>query len=559
MQTKRYQGALLLLVIFSASLLLSGFSNLKTATGNNSSVNLNDDPNSWPMFLKDLTHSSYSTTWGPQTNDVLWSALVGEIESSPAVVNGIVYVGTNQGFVYAWNAFSGAIIWTYMTNENIESSPTVVDNVVYIGAGNYSATRDSGHIYALQAATGEVLWSYQTGGPVDSSPTVTDGRVYVGCQDGNFYVLDASTGNKLWSVKTGIIQHSSAAVVVNIIYICSSDFLYALNAENGMQLWNYTADWGYLASSPMIANNIVYLSSDGVYAFDALTGNLVWHQPGDRYPNSMSTPALADGVIYVGTGDGYVWALNATIGTKRWEFNTESTVAASPAIANGIIYVSSCNGTLYSLDASNGTELWKYDTSCPSGVFSSPAIANGICYVGLADGFYAFGNLSQTPPTQPTSAWTLLVETQNGSTVNLIVNGNITSTQMSNIKIAVDKPSMSANITFKLEGEKGNMGFSNITIPKTEIPEETSPSVYIDNMLANNQGFTQNGNNYYVWFTTHFSIHQISILFTSKTQNNQTSQIDWTQIVLGAPIAAAIIAVILVSLILTRRNRNEKL
>ncbi len=552
----------LLLVTLLACLLYPSFSNnLKTVTGDTSSVNTD----SWPMFQKDLAHSGYSTTWGPQTNNVLWTTSVGEIESSPAIVNGVVYVGSYSGFVYALNASSGAIIWSYAANENTESSPTVVDNVVYIGAGNYSATRDNGHVYALQATTGEKLWSYQTGGTVESSPAVAYGKVYVGCGDGNVYAFDAATGNVIWSYKTdATILKSSPAVVEGVVYICSIEYLYALNATNGMKLWSQTGDWRILSSSPMVTNNIVYLSADGVYAFDSKTGELLWHQISDRYPNSSeSTPALADGVIYVGTTEGNVLALNASDGSKLWAFPTESTVAASPAVVRGVVYVISCNGTFYALNAYNGTNLWSYSISdIQSGVLSSVAVVDGIAYVGSNSGLYAFGDLSYTPPEQSTnSTWTLPVTTQNGTTINLTMSGNITIEQMSNVTISMDIPSLTANISFALTGENGTTGFSNITLPRNEIPGGTTPLVYIDNSPADNQGFTQDNNNYYVWYTTHFSTHQISILFASPTSptgdNQSTTQPSWVQIIYGVAVGVAIAAVIIIALALLMRDKTK--
>ena len=66
----------------------------------------------WPMFNHDLAHTGYSTSTVPMTNQTLWTFTTGgAVESSPAVVNGIVYVGSDDGCVYALNAANGALIW----------------------------------------------------------------------------------------------------------------------------------------------------------------------------------------------------------------------------------------------------------------------------------------------------------------------------------------------------------------------------------------------------------------------------------------------------------------
>jgi hypothetical protein len=101
-----------------------------------------------------------------------------------------------------------------------------------------------------------------------------------------------------------------------------------------------------------------------------------------------------------------------------------------------------------------------------------------------------------------------------GSTVDIVISGNVTSSQMSNVEIATDQSVAKTTVSFTVTGESGNIGFGNITIPKTAVAYGTTPTIYIDNQAAANQGFTQDANNYYVWYTTHFSTHQVSIVFT---------------------------------------------
>jgi hypothetical protein len=72
-------------------------------------------------------------------------------------------------------------------------------------------------------------------------------------------------------------------------------------------------------------------------------------------------------------------------------------------------------------------------------------------------------------------------------------------------------------VSFTVTGASGTTGFGNVTIPKSAVPYGTTPTIYIDGQPASNQGYTQDSNNYYVWYTTHFSTHQISIVFTAKS------------------------------------------
>ncbi len=106
----------------------------------------------------------------------------GAIHSSPAVVNGVVYVGSDDGNLYALDAASGTRKWAYQTGGAIASSPAVVNGVVYIGSEDHS-------LYALDAASGTKKWAYQTGGAIHSSPQVVNGVLYVGSDDGKLYAF----------------------------------------------------------------------------------------------------------------------------------------------------------------------------------------------------------------------------------------------------------------------------------------------------------------------------------------------------------------------------------
>ena len=186
-----------------------------------------------------------------------WSYATGYlVDPSPAVADGVVYVGSNDGNVFALKANTGRRLWSYPTRAAVASSPAVADGVVYVGS-------DDNNLYALRADTGTLLWSYATGNYVYSSPAVADGVVYVGSNDGNVYALNAHTGALLWSYTTGNQAQSSPAVVNGVVYVGSNDGnVYALNASTGALLWSYTTGGGVF-SSPAVANGVVYVGSDG--------------------------------------------------------------------------------------------------------------------------------------------------------------------------------------------------------------------------------------------------------------------------------------------------------
>ncbi|XHH07767.1 MAG: hypothetical protein ACFCUE_09310 [Candidatus Bathyarchaeia archaeon] len=161
---------------------------------------------------------------------------------------------------------------------------------------------------------------------------------------------------------------------------------------------------------------------------------------------------------------------------------------------------------------------------------------------------------TQTPQPTTESSSTIHVTTDKGVVVDLQISGNITGSQMSNFIIATNQSDTTTVISFTLTGQGGTNGFSNITIPKTAIPYGKIPTIYIDNQLASNQDYTQDDNNYYVWYTAHFSTHQISIIFrgTSSADSN------FLEVVYEVAVGAAIAIAIVLALVMIMRERRQE-
>jgi len=333
----------------------------------------------WPMFHGALNHTGVATTTPVLGIALTWTyATGGSVTSSPAVVSGRLYVGSNDAKVYCLNASSGAFIWSYSTLNSISSSPAVADGRIYV------ASLD-GKVYCLNATNGAFIWSYTTTSSMYSSPAVVNGRVYVGGYDKNVYCLNATNGAFIWSYTTGGYVYSSPAVVNGRVYVGSyDDKMYCLNATNGAFIWSsITANTIY--SSPAVVNGRVYFGSfDGkVYCLNATNGAGVW-----SYPTAgsavQSSPAFMNGRVYVGGTDGRIYCLNATSGAFQWSYTTSNAITgSSPAVSNGRVYEGSYDGNLYCLNATTGALAW----SCTTGgsMFSSPAVIGGHVYVGSND------------------------------------------------------------------------------------------------------------------------------------------------------------------------------
>ena len=147
-------------------------------------------------------------------------------------------------------------------------------------------------------------------------------------------------------------------------------------------LWTYTTG-GWVTSSPAVADGRVYVGSDDrkVYCLNASTGALKWNYTTDG--EVWSSPAIICGKVYVGSYDHKVYCLNASTGAYIWSYATNRPVVSSPAVVCGKVYVGSPDSKVYCLNASTGAYIWSYTTG--NFVWSSPAIADGKVYVGSGD------------------------------------------------------------------------------------------------------------------------------------------------------------------------------
>jgi len=154
------------------------------------------------------------------------------VRSSPAYYNGTLYVGSDDGQLYALNATSGELIWNYYIGNPIRSSALIepMNNNLFVGS-------DDGNMTCLDTRNGELKWSYKAGGPVRSTPALFDNKITFGSNDGTVYVLNKYTGQQEWSYMPGYYIFnspfsSSPAVYGQTVYIGGEDgYMYVLNAD----------------------------------------------------------------------------------------------------------------------------------------------------------------------------------------------------------------------------------------------------------------------------------------------------------------------------------------
>jgi hypothetical protein len=236
-------------------------------------------------------------------------------------------------------------------------------------------------------------------------------------------------------------------------------------------------------SSPAVVDGVVYIGStdSNLYALNAKTGDKIWNYPTGA--KVSSSPAVVGGVVYVGSEDGNLYAIDSRSGNKIWSYAPGGAVYSSPSVAGGVVYIGSWNGGIHAVDAATGRLIWTYSMGP---VFASPAIANGVMYVGSYDGnVYAFGTPGVITPTGQTLPPVFTGGVANGTTVassRVTLNFNTQNTSTSHYEVRVDggqwvNSGLSTSYTFSglsigkhvLEGRAVDqagttVGSSNVTV-----------------------------------------------------------------------------------------------
>jgi serine/threonine protein kinase len=322
--------------------------------------------------------------WVEQGIKPLWSfECEDEIRSSPVVHRGILYIGAHDNNLYALNVKDGSFRWKYPTERAIVSSPAVADveNLVVFGSLDQL-------LYALDTRMGQLAWTVPTHGPVRSSPSVAHGHAFFGSDDGNLYAIRLATGRVQWQWAGGDPIRSRPLVTGEMIVIGQESGYVVSTDLAGKIVWRFKAKRA-VSSSPVEYDGLVFFGSMDwqLYALDMAHGWKVWEYRAGK--EIISSPAVGDGRVYFGSVDGCMYAIDASSGRERWQFQTEGQITSSPAYANDAVYFGGIDGKVYSLDAKTGLLRWSFQTGGP--VPGSPYVQDGVVYIGSMDhGVYAF-------------------------------------------------------------------------------------------------------------------------------------------------------------------------
>jgi len=295
--------------------------------------------------------------------------------------------------------------WQFNTGNFVDSSPAVSGGTAYIQS-------DDGYLYAIGTANRNQEWAFRTANNGStSSPAVSGGVVFVGTdrensagnpRGGEVVAVNAATGRGIWRfpVPEHVVFDASPTVVGDTVYIGSvwdygshyTGRLYALRVKTGRLRWS--REVGEMYSSPAVANGRVYVTSESgnVFAFDAKTGRVIWKRSIDGGSGFFASPSVSGNMLFTAGVDRMVYGVNLKSGAVKWRYRlpSDDSVSSSLAVAKGLVFVADNRSGVYAIHSKHGTLAWKVliSRTVPYQL-SSVAVAGGLAYVGALRGIYA--------------------------------------------------------------------------------------------------------------------------------------------------------------------------
>ena len=312
----------------------------------------------YPDFSVNKKYPFVKETWLVRTG-------VG-IYGSPAVYDGKVYVGDDQGTLTCYNLAKGKKIWSFRSGKRIVGTPAAADGVVVFGSADKN-------MYGLDARTGSHLWMVPASQPVLGAVTIENGVAYMGASDLTFRAIDIRTGNVLWAYTDvkGYIETRPCIEGNTVIFGAWDNTLYALDKHTGKELWKWTGGLTRMHFSPaavwpVAAHGKVFITDPqrAMTAIDLETGETIWRTFQSRVRETIGlsedkervySKTMNDSVVCYAT-KGYqpveLWASNVGFGYEH--------APSMPVEKDGFVFGSAKNGLIFALDALTGEVLWKH-------------------------------------------------------------------------------------------------------------------------------------------------------------------------------------------------------
>lgn len=313
----------------------------------------------------------------------------------PAFYN-TVLTSDNSGHLFAFDATTGDEKWRFTSPNNMTFTPAFDGKTLY--AGGWSGYKLYSYAYAIDAATGNEKW--RLGGAREnfyfaSAPLLKDGTLYAAGAEFmggiNFQVsilaVDTATGAVKWVHHTGADNGTTSPITIsgNLLYYGNGPFrtINALDLATGNKVWTTTLGHNTW-TTPAVVNGLLYTGSEdgNMYAIDAYNGAVQWKYPTNGWVESA--PVVAGNIVYFGSTDSSFHAVDIVTHLPRWTFKSRESLWGSPLIDDSTVYVTD-NRNVYAISRQTGIQKWAVATSFNP---SNPVLSEGRIYItNTGDGY----------------------------------------------------------------------------------------------------------------------------------------------------------------------------
>jgi outer membrane protein assembly factor BamB len=322
----------------------------KFATGN--TITANPGAGGGRVYVGSTDNNFYAVTAAGGRK--AWSFQSGAVTAAPEVVGSVVCLATSEGHFYALRAADGARAWEVDTGVPAIFKPTWA-----VDGGNVIIAQEGTPTRAYDAATGAKGVGFSTQEPYVMTLTAANGILYALDASGILYAFRTATGAEIWHgqlLSSDDQPGTSLAVDGDATYLGTvAGTVYAISAASGKVRWTYHPGSG-VQSSLAFADGMVYLKdgNGNVQAINSASGKRTWTRA--SVPTGLWGVTAAGGRVYYST-DLAVQALDAKTGAPLWAYTPSGTASgtatflSTPAVADGMVFVGSSDDSLYAFQA----------------------------------------------------------------------------------------------------------------------------------------------------------------------------------------------------------------
>lgn len=330
------------------------------------------------------------------------------LASAPVISGGKLYVIDTDAVVHAFDAASGAQLWSHGVTAKGDSSHSEFGGGVSVGGDKVYVTTGVGDVAALNAADGNELWKKRPGGPLRGSATVANGHIYVMSQDNQIFAMNQDDGAVIWQ-ESGTVQSTAifgvaapAAAQGTVIAGFSSGELTAYRYENGRVLWGDALSRTSISTTvaaltdidadPVIDRGRVFAIGQGgrMASYELVSGQRLW----EINIAGVATPAISGDWVFVVTDAARLLCVERASGKIRWisqlsayhNLKKKSGIVRwhGPLLAGNRLILVSTEGMMAEVDPTDGKV--KSERKLKQSMSLPPVAANNMLYILTDEG-----------------------------------------------------------------------------------------------------------------------------------------------------------------------------